>query len=632
MLTELNQSFAGGTTPCSGRDQHKVSGLAMDFQRFGIDARLAEAAEGLRIDPIYYEKLLVQAVEKNENVCAKIVLGEGREEVLLLPALQWLLSGEARKVLVIVQDSGAGDRCAEATGRLGALAGIGVRRAVRGSEGEVLLEGDPSASVLIGGFEELLEASGADLGEYGYLVVEGADRIAELPSESVHKFVGALRPSWERRCLLACAKISVKVKNLAWDLAESPVELSIDGEAIMAQSVAKETWNLPGEDKLKFLLGLLAREKPERVCVFCNLRDTAREVSKRLEANGVGSDYILGALAMDRKLAALAKARSGELPCLVLTDLGAEGLEEGSFPLVVNYDIPLEPELFVKRLGMLDRGLPGAKLVSLACDRYIYGLSAVESYIDAKLEAVAAGEEMLAAEDKSEGMRFDSLDRRGGDRRQEPGDRGRGDDRTEGLGPRRRDQDRRDSRSRQSSRRGPSSREDRSPDIRRSISEATGGSLDMESVGSERRAEEARRSRPNRSEERKRGPEQRKRGPEQRGGSQRRDGRPKEQRSGDQRGAPAQRPPVSGNPYELPIEERMRRYREKYGQRLGGGPSAEGRKAKPQSGRAQQRPQERSVQAKRGGERPAAPPAPPAQPAKDGFFRKLFGSIKREGD
>jgi len=608
----------------------------MDFQKFGIDARLAEAAEGLPIDFFFYEKMLSHAVENRENICAKLNLDEGREEVLLLPALQWVLSGEFRRVLVVVPDSDGGDRCAAAIGRLGSGAGIGLCRVFGEADGQVRIEGDPAAEVLIGALEELLASSELNLRDYGFLVVDGADRLAELSPDAIHKFIVALLPSWERRTLLACAKISVKAKNLAWDLADNPVEISIDGEIAKAQSVAKETWNLPGEAKLKFLLGLLARDKPARACVFCNLKDTAEEVSRRLGANGIRSDYILGALAADRKLAVLEKVKSGESLCLVLTDQGAEGLEGGVFPLVVNYDIPLEPEFFVKRIEMLDRAVSGAKVVNLACDRYIYGLPAVESYIDASLNALPADESMFNAEDKSEGMNFGRRERQGETSRSGSGDslraqgrraQNRGEGRSEGRGQRR------DS----------YAREDRSPDIRKSIAEATGSSLEMGSSSppaSKPRAQgEARRQAPKRKNEGPREDSRRdggrakqssQRGQPPKQGAPRLSAKPGASGKGlAKKGPPKMDPASPRNPYDMPIEERMKRYREKYGQGLG--PEKQG-----PSTREAQHGSSRQRKGSPKGQKAAAQKAPPKvqgglpNSKPEGLVGHLFGAFKNK--
>jgi ATP-dependent RNA helicase RhlB len=618
----------------------------MDFQRFGIDTRLAQAAEGLTTSFFFYEKMLALAVEKQENVCAKLSLDEGREEVILLPALQWLLSGENRKLLVATPDEASADRFAKAIVGLGKDANIEVCRVKHCDEDPPdpsSVEGKPSAAVLLGQFDELA-ASGVPLRDYGFLVIEGIDKIAERGGDAIRKFAAAVLPAWERRTILACEKLSAKAKTLAWDLADNPSELCIEGEAAKAESVRKETWSVPGESKMRFLLGLLSREKSPRICVFCNLRDNAEELAKRLEANGVASDYILGALSLDRKRAVLDKLRSGAYRCLVLTDQGAEGLDLGAFPLVVNFDIPLEPELFVKRLEMLDREADGAKLVSIACERYIYGLPAVESYIDARLEALPISEELLAVQDKSEGMSFgkhgrseprravaprQDAARRDGDGRGRPRDSGhREDTRREDT---HREDTRRDSRARGSYPREGYPREDRSPDIRKSISEATGGTLSMNSSspipkqapahaptprgpsGAESRSDSGSSRRTQGSPARK----QASRGPSQRGNAQRPangqrsiNGPGNKQRGGIQQ----------GNPYDTPIEERMKQYREKYGRNIGGtgrqgAPRPELRQPKPQ----QERPYPRQPQ-----------PKPQGSAQSKGLLDRLFGKFKKK--
>ncbi len=608
----------------------------MDFQRFGIDPRLAAAAEGLPTSFFFYEKMLAHAVERQENVCAKIALDAGREEVLLLPALQWALSGEKRRLLVVASDQASAERCTAAIGRLGSDAGLGVckvlrDRAVTGGEADAdsayRLEGDPAAPVLIGEVEGLLGSPALNLRDYGYLVVDEVDRLAELPSETVRKFCGSLLPSWERRSALACSRFSVKVKNLAWDLADNPSEISIEGEVAKAQSVRKETWKVPVEAKLKFLLGLIGRERPVRLCVFCNLKDTASDVTRRLAMNGIASDSVFASLSPERKFALIEKFRAGDCTCLVLSDEGADGLTPGVFPLIVNYDIPLEPELFVKRLEMLDRSDPNAKVVSLACDRYIYGLPAVEQYIDAKLEALPAADSMLEAVDRSEG--------KGAERRP------RGD-----AYPR-------DARRSPPQRRESLSRDPRtSPDIRKSISEATGGALGISgpppAANKDTGLENSRRGS---------GRPQSQRTPAQRQPAARPSSRPPARPSVDkadpsQRGHGMSKAGLPGNPYDMPMEERMKLYREKYGRGLGESQARNGPK-KSQGGQPKvprngghQSPsrgaQAQGAQGRNGKDRPAGPtkvpetprpaqkpPLPEPEIKRKGMVSRILGGLRK---
>jgi ATP-dependent RNA helicase RhlB len=73
--------------------------------------------------------------------------------------------------------------------------------------------------------------------------------------------------------------------------------------------------------------------------------------------------------------------------------------------LVVNYDLPADPEAYVHRIGRTARVGKKGKAITLVCERYVYGLEAIESLINIKIP-VAFAEEAEYADDKSRGMRF----------------------------------------------------------------------------------------------------------------------------------------------------------------------------------------------------------------------------------
>jgi len=583
----------------------------MDFQQFGIDERLISGAQALRSRALFHEKMLERAVAADENVCAKIALDEGREAVLLLPALQWLASapaGEApRRILCLAPDRATAERLAVAARVLGA--GLDLRACVvtppeegegaaTGPASAPVLEGDPGAVLVAGLPESLLAAEAAgllSLRSFGYLLVEGAERVAELAPELLRRLSSAMLPPWERKSILSCSRLTVKAKSLAWDLADNPVEIEIEEQVAKAQSVASETWQVETGAKLRFVLGLLRRERPARLCLFCDLKSSAEEVALRLRENGIEAAFVVGALPEERKFAVLERIKEVPGSVLVLSDEGAAGVTPGEFPLVLNYELPLEPDLYVRRLEMLDRAAPGARVVNLACDRYAVGLPAIERYIDAKLEARQAGPELLEAEDASADLVFEAArperDSRGGGgskvgrlRTADEAPRGQGGQGGRGRGEGRRDgrpegRGGRDGGGRGDNRRGDGrggrgrdgyQRPDRSPDIRKSISDLTGGSLDVDGPGDLRGPEAAS------SGERggqPRGERQGQRGGRGERGRQQGSGRGKGRGGKSQGRAPVSPGPIqsagrgAGNPYDLPMEERMKRYREKYGQR-----------------------------------------------------------------
>jgi hypothetical protein len=183
---------------------------------------------------------------------------------------------------------------------------------------------------------------------------------------------------------------------------------------------------------------------------------------------------------------------------------------------------------------------------------------------------------------------------------------------------------------------------DRSPDIRKSISEATGGTLDMSGrippAGNSRAQGDASRQQPIRGDQDNRGnrggrrpetPRGDTRGGEGRRGGDRGKQQP-QQRAQSPRSAQGQRQPsprpspsraAPANPYDIPMEERMKQYREKYGRGLGT------EKRGPSSRRSQQKPGPQEDAASRIPPKPQGG-APESKP--EGLFGHLFGAFKKK--
>jgi ATP-dependent RNA helicase RhlB len=153
------------------------------------------------------------------------------------------------------------------------------------------------------------------------------------------------------------------------------------------------------------------------------------EVARRLEHNGYKCEFIMGDLPQSRRTRIIEDIKSGKIKYLVATDVAARGLHIDDLELVVNYDIPLEYENYVHRIGRTARVGKSGKAISLACDRYVYGLEAIEEFINMKIPVAWATDDIFV-KDESAGKRIsreiDDLkggSRRQGTRRQPPRDR-----------------------------------------------------------------------------------------------------------------------------------------------------------------------------------------------------------------
>src|SRR5262249_14383339 len=176
---------------------------------------------------------------------------------------------------------------------------------------------------------------------------------------------------------------------------------------------------------------VMRKEQPKTSIIFCNTKHTAVRVAKRLELNGYETEFIMGDMPQSKRLKIIEDMKAGKTPVLVATDVAARGLHINGLDLVCNYELPTEAENYVHRIGRTARAGQSGKAVSLACEKYVYGLKAIEEYTGVKIPVLWA-DEKDAVEDKSKGVYIavdEEFEGRGGRDRDRGGRGDRGRDR-----------------------------------------------------------------------------------------------------------------------------------------------------------------------------------------------------------
>jgi ATP-dependent RNA helicase RhlB len=205
--------------------------------------------------------------------------------------------------------------------------------------------------------------------------------------------------------MLFSATLNTRVLNLAWDQMNEYEEIKIEPEKVTVDEISQELYHVAGNEKFKLLLGVLKKEEFENAIIFCNTKYKAVEVAKRLEVNGYKTNVLMGDLPQKKRLEVINRMKAGELDILVATDVAARGLHVDDLSVVVNYDLPEDYENYVHRIGRTARAGKSGRAVSLACEKYVFHLEAIESFIKDKIKVMIADETMFG-EDASKGMRF----------------------------------------------------------------------------------------------------------------------------------------------------------------------------------------------------------------------------------
>ncbi len=231
------------------------------------------------------------------------------------------------------------------------------------------------------------------------LVLDEADRMFDLGFiADIRYLIRKMPPPAQRRNYLFSATLSHRVLELAYEHMNSPQKIEIEPEQVTADRVRQAMVHVANDEKLPLLVGLLRDRKATRTLVFINTKREAEDVERALRANGFEARVLSGDVSQGTRLRLLEEFKDGKLPVLVATDVAARGLHIPGVDLVVNYDLPQDPEDYVHRIGRTARAGASGDAISLCCETWVYSLPEIEKYIGNRLPQLEGGHALIAAD------------------------------------------------------------------------------------------------------------------------------------------------------------------------------------------------------------------------------------------
>ncbi|SEK66317.1 DEAD/DEAH box helicase [Parapedobacter koreensis] len=336
----------------------------MQFSSFNLSEPLLSALEKAGYHtPTPIQAQAIPTIMQKRDVLACAQTGTGKTASFALPLIELLLhQGTGRpagpKALILAPTRELAIQIGENIGIYAALTRIkhavvfgGV--SINNQIGE--LRKRPEILVATPGrLLDLLNQGAVSLSAIGFLVLDEADRMLDMGFIKDIKKIISLVPD-RRQTLLFSATMPKNIEDFAQAILTNPERIAVTPVSSTAEKIEQLVFPVAKSDKPGLLEHLIKQEKDGYILVFSRTKHGADRIVRKLKQSRITAEAIHGNKSQQARQKALKQFKDGTIKVLVATDIAARGIDVDNLHLVINYDLPNEPETYVHRIGRTGR-------------------------------------------------------------------------------------------------------------------------------------------------------------------------------------------------------------------------------------------------------------------------------------
>ena len=342
----------------------------MTFEELELDEALCHAVADMGFEtPTSIQELVIPHALDGRDILASAPTGTGKTAAFLLPACQFLLDYPRRqpgatRILILTPTRELAlqvyEQALAITKHTQIVCGVITGGINYGTDKETLSKNLDILVATPGRLLEHIEKEAADCRDIECLILDEADRMLDMGFSTVVNQIAA-EARWRKQNLLFSATLEGKgVKTFAHDILNNP-------EVVEANPSRKEKnkihqWYHLADDmnhKQALLVNILKQETTTSAVVFVKTRERLQMLKDFLASKDIPVCWLQGEMPQDKRIAALARFKSGEVPILLATDVAARGIDVPNVSHVINFDMPRKADVYVHRIGRTGRA--GAK-------------------------------------------------------------------------------------------------------------------------------------------------------------------------------------------------------------------------------------------------------------------------------
>ncbi|MFP8965070.1 DEAD/DEAH box helicase [Pokkaliibacter sp. CJK22405] len=369
------------------------------FSELGLIPELLSTLDALN----YQEATPVQAqaipvILKGRDLIAGAQTGTGKTAGFTLPLLQKLSSGgktrsNGVRALILAPTRELAEQILQAVQRYSSNLNLRSYAVYGGvSINPQMMAMRKGADILVatpGRLLDLYRSNALQFDQLEYLVLDEADRMLDLGFADELDVLFCALPR-RRQTLLFSATFSERVKAMAGVILRDPARIEIAAPNSTADTLSQSLIAVDKKRKVELLQTLIRRhvehDAAAQLLIFVKTRKSVDELESLLGEQGFNVGAIHGDKTQGNRMSAMQAFKKRETQILVATDVAARGLDVEELPLVINFELPINAEDYVHRIGRSGRKGKEGAAVSLVSADEVQQLAAIETLIGHLIE------------------------------------------------------------------------------------------------------------------------------------------------------------------------------------------------------------------------------------------------------
>ncbi|MEG1700156.1 MAG: DEAD/DEAH box helicase [Alistipes sp.] len=235
-----------------------------------------------------------------------------------------------------------------------------------------------------------LQNSGIDLSHAEYLILDEADRMLDMGfSEDIMKIVSYMPKT--RQTIMFSATLPPKIREMAKGILNNPVEVNI---AISKPNAAidQSAYVCYENQKLGIIREMFAVPTESKTIIFSSSKLKVKELAHTLKRMKLDVAAMHSDLEQAEREEVMLNFKNNKINILVATDIVARGIDIEDIGLIINYDVPHDPEDYIHRIGRTARAAATGAAVTFVCEDEQGKFHAIEKFIEREVRKVALPE------------------------------------------------------------------------------------------------------------------------------------------------------------------------------------------------------------------------------------------------